>query len=60
MHFSFYTISVPFTCCSSKFKFKHSLSDREMALCDVAPTVLHVMGLPIPKEMDGCSLLEEI
>ncbi|KAF9523942.1 phosphoglycerate mutase [Crepidotus variabilis] len=27
------------------------------ALCDVAPTVLAIMGLPIPKEMTGRSLL---
>ncbi|XP_074615241.1 2,3-bisphosphoglycerate-independent phosphoglycerate mutase-like [Acropora palmata] len=27
------------------------------ALCDVAPTVLDVMGLPIPKDMTGQSLL---
>ena len=26
-------------------------------LCDVAPTVLAAMGLPIPPEMDGRSLL---
>ncbi|KAJ1509504.1 hypothetical protein HMI54_011493 [Coelomomyces lativittatus] len=28
------------------------------ALCDVAPTILQLMGLPIPKEMDGQSLLK--
>uniref|UniRef100_A0A9J2PGV5 2,3-bisphosphoglycerate-independent phosphoglycerate mutase n=1 Tax=Ascaris lumbricoides TaxID=6252 RepID=A0A9J2PGV5_ASCLU len=49
---------MPFTCSSEEFKFKAKLPDREMALCDVAPTVLHVMGLPIPKEMGGCSLVE--
>lgn len=27
------------------------------ALCDVAPTLLEIMGLPQPKEMDGVSLL---
>ncbi|KAK2558515.1 hypothetical protein P5673_019232 [Acropora cervicornis] len=27
------------------------------ALCDVAPTALDVMGLPIPKDMTGQSLL---
>ena len=27
------------------------------ALCDVASTVLDVMGLPIPKDMTGQSLL---
>lgn len=50
---------VPFTCSSDKFKFKKSLPDREMGLCDVAPTVLAIMGLPIPSEMGGCSLVDE-
>lgn len=52
-------ILVPFTCSSDKFKFKKSLPDREMGLCDVAPTVLAIMGLPIPSEMGGCSLVDE-
>ena len=30
---------------------------RGPALCDVAPTVLQVMGLPVPSEMTGQSLL---
>jgi 2,3-bisphosphoglycerate-independent phosphoglycerate mutase len=51
---------VPFTCSSSKFQFKASLPDREMALRDVVPTVLHIMGLPVPKEMDGVSLVDEV
>lgn len=51
---------VPFTCSSDKFKFKKSLPDREMGLCDVAPTVLAIMGLPIPPEMGGCSLVDEV
>lgn len=51
---------VPFTCTSEKFRFKKSLPDRAMALCDVAPTVLHVMGLPIPKEMTGVSVVEDV
>jgi len=29
----------------------------EGALCDVAPTLLDIMGLPVPKEMSGRSLL---
>jgi len=31
----------------------------EGALCDVAPTVLEIMGLPIPKDMTGRSLLKK-
>jgi len=50
---------VPFTCSSDKFVFKKSLPDRETALRDVAPTCLHIMGLSIPKEMDGVSLVNE-
>ncbi|MFH4982816.1 hypothetical protein AB6A40_009525 [Gnathostoma spinigerum] len=49
---------VPFTCSSPKFVFKKSLPDRKMALCDVAPTVLFIMGLPIPKEMTGVSVVD--
>ncbi|CAJ0944621.1 unnamed protein product, partial [Mesorhabditis belari] len=51
---------VPFTCSSEKFKFFSSLPDREMALCDVAPTVLHIMGLPVPAEMSGRAIVEEV
>lgn len=32
---------------------------RVGALCDVAPTVLRVMGLDVPEEMSGVSLLQE-
>lgn len=28
-------------------------------LCDIAPTMLSVMGLPVPKEMEGSVLIEE-
>ena len=49
---------VPFTCSSDKHIFKQSLPDRAPALRDVAPTVLDIIGLPIPKEMDGVSLIE--
>lgn len=27
-------------------------------LADIAPTMLRIMGLPQPKEMDGCSLIQ--
>jgi len=43
---------VPFIMTSEKFKFSSSGS-----LCDVAPTILDVMGLPIPEEMTGKSLI---
>lgn len=36
------------------------LPDREMALCDVAPTVLKIMGLPLPSEMTGQPLVKEV
>lgn len=32
----------------------------EGALCDVAPTILDLMGLPIPKDMTGRSLLKRL
>ncbi len=34
-----------------------TLDGREGALCDIAPTLLEVMGLPKPAEMTGRSLL---
>ena len=34
-----------------------SLKKKDGKLGDVAPTILEAMGLPIPKEMDGASLL---
>jgi 2,3-bisphosphoglycerate-independent phosphoglycerate mutase len=36
----------------------HSFAGKG-ALCDVAPTVLDVMGLSIPAEMTGKSLLKK-
>ncbi|RCN31210.1 putative 2,3-bisphosphoglycerate-independent phosphoglycerate mutase [Ancylostoma caninum] len=36
------------------------LTDRAAALCDVAPTVLAVMGLPKPAEMSGVSLVDKV
>ncbi|VDK80345.1 unnamed protein product [Gongylonema pulchrum] len=52
-------VAVPFTCSEKKFKFLDKLPDREMGLCDVAPTVLQVMGLPIPSDMTGKPLVTE-
>jgi 2,3-bisphosphoglycerate-independent phosphoglycerate mutase len=44
---------VPFTYVSNNSK---SLKDSGI-LADMAPTILSVMGLPIPKEMTGKSLI---
>ncbi|KAF4610634.1 hypothetical protein D9613_007333 [Agrocybe pediades] len=38
-------------------KDKEEEEEDPPAICDVAPTVLDIMGLPIPKEMTGRSLL---
>ncbi|KFD65178.1 hypothetical protein M514_06994 [Trichuris suis] len=48
---------VPFLSTGSRV-LKTALPDRAPALCDVAPTVLDQMGLPIPAEMTGKSLLQ--
>lgn len=49
------TNRVPF-CMSGSPKFTGNSSVKD-ALCDVAPTVLALMGLPQPAEMTGRSLL---
>jgi 2,3-bisphosphoglycerate-independent phosphoglycerate mutase len=36
-----------------------SLKKTDGVLGDVAPTILEAMGLPIPKAMDGHSLLQK-
>ncbi|KAF9201894.1 hypothetical protein BGZ49_007916 [Haplosporangium sp. Z 27] len=46
---------VPFVMTSKTLKY----TDTKGALCDVAPTILRVMGLDIPAEMTGQSLLQE-
>jgi len=33
-------------------------NEKDCALCDLAPTLLEIMNLPIPEEMDGVSLIE--
>lgn len=60
LHFCHILLAVPFTCSSKKFEFMDKLPDREMALCDVAPTVLKIMGLPLPSEMTGQPLVKEV
>ena len=52
--FSLCLFSVPFVM-TGGLKFKEITHNA--ALCDVATTVLDVMGLPIPQEMTGQSLL---
>ncbi|KAL3077041.1 hypothetical protein niasHT_035875 [Heterodera trifolii] len=55
---------LPFACSSTSHSFKSAPPTiaegvpRARALCDVAPTVLYLMGLPKPEEMDGQNLLE--
>lgn len=48
------TAKVPFVMADKHFKFAENV---EGALCDVAPTILDFMGIDIPKEMTGKSLL---
>jgi 2,3-bisphosphoglycerate-independent phosphoglycerate mutase len=45
---------VPFIYVGRKAKIKHDV----FALCDIAPTLLLMLGLPIPKEMTGQSIVE--
>ncbi len=49
------TNPVPFLLVDPRFRGATLLPDGR--LCDVAPTVLQVMGLPQPREMEGHSLL---
>ncbi|KAH6576268.1 hypothetical protein BASA50_001417 [Batrachochytrium salamandrivorans] len=50
---------VPFIMASDVFQFDADGVDmRAGALCDVAPTILEVMGVPTPAEMTGRSLLK--
>ncbi|XP_033633564.1 2,3-bisphosphoglycerate-independent phosphoglycerate mutase-like [Asterias rubens] len=51
------TKRVPFCLHGGNRKFKKNIS-HNAALPDVAPTVLDLMGHPIPKEMTGKSLVE--
>jgi 2,3-bisphosphoglycerate-independent phosphoglycerate mutase len=55
-HTAHTTAPVPFIMASEGYKFVEA---RVGALCDVAATVLRVMGLDVPEEMSGVSLLQE-
>jgi 2,3-bisphosphoglycerate-independent phosphoglycerate mutase len=55
-HTAHTTNPVPFVMTSSKYSF---VSGEEGVLADVAPTILDVMGLPIPEEMTGKSLIQK-
>eukprot|EP00842_Homolaphlyctis_polyrhiza_P002767 jgi/Hompol1/3491/HPOL_003260-RA len=61
-HTAHTTNPVPFIMATTDRKFIdktsfESLANRSPALCDVAPTVLEFMGLEVPSEMTGVSLL---
>ena len=49
------TNKVPFVMAGAPEGF--SLKEKDGVLGDVAPTLLEVMGLPQPEDMDGHSLL---
>ena len=51
------TNKVPFIVVDQQLRDKVTLS--EGALCDIAPTMLYAMGLPIPYEMTGKVLIKE-
>jgi 2,3-bisphosphoglycerate-independent phosphoglycerate mutase len=48
---------VPFVLISEQHR--HRQLRRDGALKDIAPTVLHLLGLPVPAEMEGNCLIEE-
>eukprot|EP01136_Pigoraptor_vietnamica_P037782 Opistho-1_new@106227 len=54
-HTAHTTNPVPFVMTSRSHKFANATADS--ALCDVAPTILRVMGLPQPPDMSGKSLV---
>ncbi|MHA2426596.1 MAG: 2,3-bisphosphoglycerate-independent phosphoglycerate mutase [Candidatus Hermodarchaeia archaeon] len=50
---------VPYVVISSSLKGQ-SIQLPRGSLCDIAPTILHLMGIPTPKEMTGKNLLAGI
>ncbi|KAJ3775333.1 BPG-independent [Lentinula raphanica] len=61
-HTAHTTNAVPFimTGDPEKFQFEEDGEQEPGALCDVAPTVLDLLGLEQPKEMSGRSLLKKV
>jgi len=51
---------VPFNVYGIKAEKAKDLGEREPNLSDVAPTVLHIMGLEKPKEMTGRALIDRL
>lgn len=56
----FYLIDEKYRLAQERTPEQISQNERQTAgvLCDVAPTILELMGIPIPKEMNGKSLLK--
>ena len=54
-HTAHTTNPVPFIVVGDRFKQASLRNDG--ALRDIAPTILHILNLPQPEEMDGESLL---
>lgn len=50
------TNKVPFIMVDAQLSNK---TMHEGALCDIAPTMLHTMGLPVPAEMTGKTLIDD-
>lgn len=60
---------VPFCIVDNNFKLKNPKTEKELEflykqptgiLCDIAPTILNLMNLPVPKQMTGQNLLNLI
>ena len=47
----------PVPCILTGKGFEDAKLREDGALCDIAPTLLEILGLPIPSEMTGSSLL---
>jgi len=52
------TYPVPFICASKKFQGKGRIPTGILA--DIAPTVLSLLGIPVPSDMSGKNLLQNI